>query len=74
LGTVANSAVQNLIPETQIKQLYLSHISNTSVGAVNVSSPFVQYSIKATIMLKDIHPLFEVIPISKSLNFKIQVF
>jgi hypothetical protein len=25
-------------------------------------------------MLKDIHPLFEVIPISKSLNFKIQVF
>ena len=25
-------------------------------------------------MLKDIHPLFEVIPISKSLNFKIQIF
>jgi hypothetical protein len=25
-------------------------------------------------MLKDIHPLFEVMPISKSLNFKIQVF
>jgi hypothetical protein len=39
-----------------------------------VSSPLVQYSVKATIMLKDIHPLFEVMPISKSLNFKIQVF
>ena len=25
-------------------------------------------------MLKDIHPLFEVMPISKSLNFKIQIF
>ena len=25
-------------------------------------------------MLKDIHPLFEVMPISKNLNFKIQVF
>ena len=34
----------------------------------------VQYSVKATIMLKDIHPLFEVMPISKRLNFKIQVF
>jgi hypothetical protein len=74
LGDVANSAVSNLIPETQIKQLYLSHISKTDVGAVDVSSPFVQYSVKATIMLKDIHPLFEVMPISKSLNFKIQVF
>jgi hypothetical protein len=74
LGDVANSAVSNLIPETQIKQLYLSHISKTGVGAVDVSSPFVQYSVKATIMLKDIHPLFEVMPISKSLNFKIQVF
>jgi hypothetical protein len=74
LGDIANSAVQNLTPETQIKQLYLSHISKIGVGAVIVSSPFVQYSVKATIMLKDIHPLFEVIPISKSLNFKIQVF
>jgi len=74
LGTVANSAVSNLIPETQIKQLYLSHVSNKGPGVFNVSSPFVQYSVKATIMLKDIHPLFEVMPISKSLNFKIQVF
>ena len=74
LGTVANSAVSNLIPLSQIKQLYLSHISHTGVGVVNTSSPFVQYSVKATIMLKDIHPLFEVMPISKKLNFKIQVF
>jgi hypothetical protein len=74
LGTVATSAVSNLIPESQIKQLYVSHISKTGVGVVDVSSPFVQYSVRATIMLKDIHPLFDVIPISKSLNFKIQVF
>ena len=52
----------------------MSHIFNTGVGDVVVSSPFLQYSVKATIMLKDIHPLFEVIPISKSLNFKIQIF
>ena len=74
LEDVANSAVSNLIPLSQIKQLYLSHISHTGVGVVNTSSPFVQYSVKATIMLKDIHPLFEVMPISKILNFKIQVF
>jgi hypothetical protein len=67
----ANSAISNLIPKIQISQLYLSHISNTGEGVVNVSSPFIQYSVKATIMPKDIHPLFEVIPISKSLNFKI---
>jgi hypothetical protein len=74
LGTVANSQVEKLIPQTQINQLYLSHIPKTGVGAVDVNSPFVQYSVKANIILKDIHPLFEVMPISKSLNFKIQVF
>jgi len=74
LDGVDTSLVSSLIPEGQIKQLYLSHISNKTDGVVNVSSPLVQYSVKATIMLKDIHPLFEVIPISKSLNFKIQVF
>ena len=36
--------------------------------------PVLQYSVKATIMLKDIHPLFEAMPISKTLNFKIQIF
>jgi len=80
---VANSLVSNLISKSEIQKLYLSHISNTSDGvdAVNIGgvvieakSPLVQYSVKATIMLKDIHPLFEVMPISKSLNFKIQVF
>jgi len=74
LGTLANSAISNLIPKIQISQLYLSHISHKGDGVFNASSPFVQYSVKATIMLKDIHPLFEVIPISKSLNFKIQIF
>ena len=71
LYNVANSEISNLIPKIQINQLYLSHISNTGIGDVGVSSPFVQYSVKATIMLKDIHPLSKVIPISKSLNFKI---
>ena len=45
-----------------------------AVAAVVGVSPVIQYSVKAIIMLKDIHPIFEVIPISKSLNFKIQVF
>ena len=40
----------------------------------STTSPVLQYSVKATIMLKDIHPLFEAMPISKSLNFKIQIF
>ena len=74
MDDVDNSEISNLIPKIQISQLYLSHISNTGFGVLDVSSPFVQYSVKATIMLKDIHPLFEVIPISKSLNFKIQIF
>jgi len=74
LEGVNSSLVSSLISEDQIKQLYLSHISKKGVGVLNVSSPVVQYSVKATIMLKDIHPLFEIIPISKSLNFKIQIF
>ena len=52
-----------------MKKIYLSHISNISDGVGVVSSPLVQYSVKATVMLKDIHPLFEVLPISKSLNY-----
>ena len=74
LAGVDSSITSRLIDGGEIKKLYLSHISNITDGVVNVSSPLVQYSVKATIMLKDIHPLFEVIPISKSLNFKIQVF
>ncbi len=71
------SLVSSLIPKEEIAKLYLSHISNKKAGVSTVGSeksPVVQYSVKATIMLKDIHPLFEVMPISKSLNFKIQVF
>jgi hypothetical protein len=74
LDEVDTSLVSNLINASEIKKLYLSHISNITDGVGVVSSPLVQYSVKATIMLKDIHPLFEVMPISKSLNFKIQVF
>jgi hypothetical protein len=60
-----------------MKALYLSHISYIADGVDTVGatkSPLVHYSVRATIMLKDIHPLFEVMPISNSLNFKIQVF
>jgi len=81
------SAISNLITKANISLLYTSHVSKIlgttgvaadvgppAVDAVVAVAPVIQYSIKATIMLKDIHPLFEVIPISKSLNFKIQIF
>jgi hypothetical protein len=67
------SVLSNLIDKTELAKLYTSHISKIQVGT-DALSPVIQYSVKATIMLKDIHPLFEVIPISKSLNFKIQIF
>jgi len=79
--SAGTSALSNLITKEKLKDLYTSHIS-TLLGATAAAGPpvvvavppVIQYSIKATIMLKDIHPLFEVIPISKSLNFKIQIF
>ncbi len=73
-SSVADSALSNLISKTEMAKLYISHVSNLTAGTADVKSPVVQYSVKATIMLKDLHPLFEVIPISKSLNFKIQIF
>jgi len=81
LEGVASSALSNLISKSELAMLYISHISNVSAGTAadatnNIvgKSAAIQYSVKATIMLKDIHPLFEVMPISKSLNFKIQIF
>lgn len=71
---VGDSALSNLISKTELAKLYVSHVSNVTAGTAGTKSPVVQYSVKATIMLKDIHPLFEAIPISKSLNFKIQIF
>ena len=71
---VATSPLSNLISKTELAKLYVSHVSNLTTGTAGTKSPVVQYSVKATIMLKDIHPLFEVMPISKSLNFKIQIF
>ena len=71
--TADTSVLSNLIDKTELAKLYTSHISKIQVGT-DALSPVIQYSVKATIMLKDIHPLFEVIPISKSLNFKIQIF
>jgi hypothetical protein len=73
LTGVATSTLSNLISQTELGQLYVSHLSTKVVGGAT-QSPVLQYSVKATIYLKDIHPLFEVIPISKSLNFKIQIF
>ena len=67
------SVLSNLISVAELAKLYTSHISFRQAGT-SALSPVIQYSIKATIMLKDIHPLFEVMPISKSLNFKIQIF
>lgn len=70
----ADSLLNKLILKADLAKLYVSHISNLIAGTADTKSPLIQYSVKATIMLKDIHPLFEVMPISKSLNFKIQIF
>jgi len=71
---VETSPLSNLISKTELAKLYVSHVSNLTTGTADVKSPVVQYSVKATIMLEDIHPLFEVMPISKSLNFKFKIF
>jgi len=69
----STSKLSNLITQTELGMLYVSHLSNKVDGGTT-KSPVLQYSVRATIYLKDIHPLFEVMPISKSLNFKIQIF
>ena len=73
LTGVATSQLSNLIDQGELAKLYVSHISKKVAGGAT-NSPVLQYSVKASIYLKDIHPLFEVMPISKSLNFKIQIF
>jgi hypothetical protein len=73
LTGVATSTLSNLMTQESLAFLYASHLSTKEVGGAT-QSPVLQYSVKATIYLKDIHPLFEVIPISKSLNFKNQIF
>jgi hypothetical protein len=73
LTGVATSTLSNLIDKVELGKLYVSHLSTKVTGGAS-QSPVLQYSVKATIYLKDIHPLFEVMPISKSLNFKIQIF
>ena len=82
LGTSATSPVSGLLTKASMALLYMSHVSKiqgttadaTADPVVVGVAPCIQYSVKATIMLKDIHPIFETIPISKSLNFKIQIF
>jgi len=76
LDRIATSSLSNLISTTELNFLYISHLSRRTSGvsadattnSLLVSS-VLQYSVKATIMLKDIHPLFEVMPIFNSLNF-----
>ena len=75
---IATSSLSNLISKTELSKLYVSHLSTKTAGSTADTattglagvSPVLQYSVKATIMLKDIHPLFEVM----SLHFKIQIF
>ena len=73
LTGVATSPLSTLMTKESLALLYASHLSTKVVGDAT-HSPVLQYSVKASIYLKDVHPLFEVIPISKSLNFKIQIF
>jgi len=73
LDAITTSPLSGLISKTELAKLYVSHLSTKTAGSAT-TSPVLQYSVKATIMLKDIHPLFEALPISKSLNFKIQIF
>ena len=57
------SVLENLILKADLAKLYVSHISNLIAGTADTKSPLIQFSVKATIMLKDIHPLFEVWPV-----------
>ena len=60
-------ALQNVISQSELQKL---HQSNKSVSTATVK----QYSVRAIIYLKDLHPIFQSIPISKALNFKIQLY
>jgi len=67
LSDVAKSSLSNLISKAELSKLYVSHLSTKTAGVSSdatagtlLVSPVLQYSVKATIMLKDIHPLFEV--------------
>ena len=71
---VATSPLSNLMSKTELAKLYISHVFNLTTGTAGTKSPVVQYSVKATTILKDIHPLFEVMPISKSLTLKSKSF
>lgn len=64
-GATLNS---NYISGDHLAQLYHSSVSRTD------GSPTYTYSVSAIVMLKHLHPVFEAMPISKSLNFKIQIF
>lgn len=50
------------------------NVVTPAVPAVSGASPVVKYSVRAVIYLKDLHPMFEALPISKGLNFKFQIF
>ena len=53
---IATSVLTNLITQGELAKLYVSHISKKVAGGAT-QSPVLQYSVKASIYLKDIHPL-----------------
>lgn len=73
IGTQAESKLSSVFDKNSAKDLYMSHLS-TAVTGDATHSPVMKYSIRAVIYLKDLHPLFDSLPIAKGLNFKIQIF
>ena len=67
LGGDITNPRQTTLSQAELQKL---HQSNKSVYTETVT----QYSARAIIYLKDLHPIFQSIPISKALNFKIQLF
>jgi len=63
LDGIPTSSLSNLISKTELSKLYVSHLSTKTAGTTADAlttglagvSPVLQYSVKATIMLKDIH-------------------
>ena len=66
-GDVTSQTAQTILLQSELQKL---HQSNKSADTATVT----QYSARAIIYLKDLHPLFQSIPISKALNFKIQIY
>lgn len=57
----------DVLDKTELSKLHQSHVSKNETDVA-------QISVRAIIMLKDLHPVFASMPIAKGLNFKIQIF